>query len=55
VLRRPAASPALSSLTPALAAVVAPTNTPPRPIEAMTRPGRMSETYEPSTGIRDSQ
>jgi hypothetical protein len=45
----------LSVLTPAFAAVVAPTNTPPRPIEATTMPGRMSDTYEPSTGIRDSQ
>jgi hypothetical protein len=44
VFRRPAARPARFAPTPAFAAVVTPVKTPPRPIEATRRPGRMSET-----------
>src|ERR671931_78500 len=50
-----AASPALSAGTPAFAAVVTPTKTPPPPSARMSVPGSRSATYEPSTGMRDSQ
>jgi hypothetical protein len=55
VFRSPAASPALSSPTPAFAAVVAPTKTKPTPNAVTSSPGRMFDTYDPSTGIRESQ
>ena len=42
VLSRPAASPALSAGTPALAAVVTETKTAPSPIDMTTRPGSRS-------------
>src|SRR5450755_774023 len=50
-----AASPALSADTPALAAVVTPTKTAPRPNDTTSSPGRRSVRYEPSVGISESQ
>ena len=50
-----AARPALSPGTPAFAAVVTPTNIGPTPSDMITMPGSRSLTYEPSTGMRDSQ
>src|SRR5215204_2065795 len=50
-----AASPDSPSATPAFAAVRTATNMAPSPSEVITRPGRRSARYEPSTGMRDSQ
>ena len=50
-----AARPALSAGTPALAAVVTPTNTGPIPTERTSIPGRRSARKDPWTGIRESQ
>src|SRR5919198_4628218 len=55
VLTKAAASPALSGGTPALAAVLTPTKTNPRPNDMITSPGSRSPTYEPCTGMRESQ
>src|ERR671934_50052 len=46
--------PALSAGTPACAAVVTATNTPPRPNARITSGGSRSGQYEPSAGIFDS-
>src|SRR5919198_3938162 len=55
VLIRAAASPALSGGTPALAAVLTPTKTKPRPNDMIRSAGSRSPRYEPCTGMRESQ
>src|SRR5437588_12988834 len=55
VLTSAAARPALSAGTPALAAVLTPTKTKPRPTDMIISPGRRFGRYEPCTGMRESQ
>ncbi len=53
VLSRPAASPACSAGTPALAAVVTVTKTAPSPTDMISSPGSRSAAYEPWAGTRE--
>ena len=54
-LNSPAARPALSPGTPALAAAATDTNTDPAPRDITRNPGSKSPTYEPCSGTRDRE